>query len=47
MHIGIRESETRQILKNEMAKTGLKGGGDGLVLFAGTSFHIHMAALRY
>ena len=36
MHFGITESQTRTILEREMAKTGLVGG-DGLVLFGGTS----------
>ncbi|ORX38302.1 peptidase M24, structural domain-containing protein [Kockovaella imperatae] len=34
MYMGIRESETRKILDQELAKTGLKGDG-GLVLFGG------------
>jgi hypothetical protein len=36
MHFGITEAQTRTILEKEMAKTGLVGG-DGLVLFGGTS----------
>jgi hypothetical protein len=36
MYFGITESQTRTILEKEMAKTGLVGG-DGLVLFGGTS----------
>ena len=36
MYFGITESQTRMILDKEMAKTGLVGG-DGLVLFGGTS----------
>jgi len=36
MYFGITESQTRTILDKEMAKTGLVGG-DGLVLFGGTS----------
>jgi hypothetical protein len=36
MYFGITEARTRAILEKEMAKTGLVGG-DGLVLFGGTS----------
>ena len=36
MYFGITEAQTRTILEKEMAKTGLVGG-DGLVLFGGTS----------
>jgi hypothetical protein len=36
MYFGITEAQTRTILEKEMAKTGLIGG-DGLVLFGGTS----------
>lgn len=34
MYIGISESQTSLMLKEEMRKTGLTGG-DGLVLFGG------------
>jgi hypothetical protein len=43
MYFGITEAQTRTILEKEMAKTGLVGG-DGLVLFGGTS-HIRKEKL--